>query len=112
MDTLQPFRIEYIHIYIYISFFFYFFFQGLCAQNVICATSKYQGANNYFFVSESHGISLYVDQLLIQLTVFQCILKGQAEGDDEGEKDQQARSSQREQVDPEMDQDQGSGRSS
>lgn len=41
--------------------------------------------------------------LLIQFIVFQCILKGQAEGHAEGEKDQQARSSQREQGDPEMD---------
>ncbi len=39
--------------------------------------------------------------LLIQFIVFQCILKDQAEGDTEGEKDQQ--SSQREQGDPEMD---------
>ena len=61
-------------------------------------------ANNYCVVSGSHGISLYVDQLLIQLIVFQCILKGQAEGDAQGEKDQQARSSQREQGHPEMNQ--------
>ena len=61
-------------------------------------------ANNYCVVSESHGSSFYVDQLLIQLIVFQCILKGQAEGDAEGENDQQARSSQREQGHPEMDQ--------
>ncbi len=39
--------------------------------------------------------------LLTQFIVFQCILKDQAEGDAEGEKDQQ--SSQREQGDPEMD---------
>ena len=39
-------------------------------------------------MSESHGISLFVDQLLIQLILIQCILKGQVEGDAEGEKDQ------------------------
>ena len=50
-------------------------------------------------MSESNGICLHVDQLLIQLIVIQCILKGQAEGDAEGEKDQQASSSQREQGD-------------
>ena len=33
------------------------------------------------------GLKGYVDQLLIQLTMFQCILKGQAEGDAEKEKD-------------------------
>ena len=49
---------------------------------------KYLGANNYRVLSESQGISLYVDQLLIQLIVFQCILRGQAEGNAEGEKDQ------------------------
>ena len=43
--------------------------------------------DNYCVMSVCHGISLYVDQLLIQLIVFQCILKGQAEGDTEGEKD-------------------------
>ena len=51
-------------------------------------TSKYLGANNYCVASESHGIRLCVDQLLIQLIVFHYILKGQAEGDAEGEKDQ------------------------
>ena len=50
-------------------------------------------------MSESHGISLYVDiiyttYILIQLIVFQCILKGQAEGDAEGEKDQKAEEDQ------------------
>ena len=60
----------------------------MCAQNVICATSKYLGANRCCVVSDSHGISLYVDKLLIQLIVFQCILKSQTEGDAEGEKDQ------------------------
>ena len=39
-------------------------------------------------MSESHGISLYVDQLLIQLIVFQFILMGQTEGDAEVETDQ------------------------
>ena len=62
-------------------------------------TSKYLEANNYCAMSESHGISLYVDiiyttYILIQLIVFQCILKGQAEGDAEGEKDQKAEEDQ------------------
>lgn len=38
-----------------------------------------------------------------EFIVFQSILKGQAEGDAEGEKDEPARSSQREKGDPEMD---------
>ena len=54
----------------------------------VCATSKYLRANNYCVAGKSHGISLCVDQLLIQLIVFQCILKGQAEEDAKGEKDQ------------------------
>lgn len=47
----------------------------------------------------------YVDKLLFQFIVFHYIVKGQSVKEDaEGEKDQQARSSQREQGDPEMDQ--------
>lgn len=46
----------------------------------------------------------FASMLLTQFIVFQCILKGQAEGDAEGKKTQ-ARSSQREQGDPEVEED-------